>query len=52
MHGLPWQVKRLVEVQPIQIVSGPPNVGIRVIDQHLWLTGHIIHLEQRDKVRP
>lgn len=46
MHSLPWKVKRLDVVQVVQIVSGPPNFGIMVTDQHLWVTRHFIHLQQ------
>lgn len=45
-HNLPWQIKRLVVVQLVQVVSGPPNFEIRIIQHHLWVTGHIFHLEQ------
>lgn len=46
MHNLPWQVKRRVVVQVVQVVSGPPNFEIRIIQQYFWLPRHIFHLEQ------
>lgn len=46
MRNLPWQVKRLVVVQLVQVVSGPPNFEIGIIQQHFWLARHIFYLEQ------
>ena len=43
---LPWEVKRLVVIQLVQILSWPPDFGIVVIHQHLWITRHVFYLQQ------
>lgn len=47
---LPWQVKRLVVVQVIQVFPGPSYKGIGIIQQDIWLTRNIFHLRRRNKV--
>ena len=49
MHSLPWQVKRLVVVQSVQVLSGSPNFVIIVIHQYLWVTRHFVHLKRETR---
>lgn len=46
---LPWQVKRLVVVQVIQVFPGPSDKGVGIIQQDIWLPRHVFHLKEETK---
>lgn len=49
-RGLPWQVKRFVALQLVEIVFGPANHVVVLTQQYGWATRHIFNLKQHGQM--